>query len=67
MAKMHAFTRHMASHVCDTWKTMCQLAWNVQFSINRRKSIWVKGSQEEKKERKEREKGKKEKGNKEKK
>ena len=29
--KMHVFTRHMASHVCDTWKAMCQLVWNVNF------------------------------------
>ena len=50
----------MAGHVLkcmslqDTWQAMCQLAWNVKFSINRRKSVRVKGSQEEKREKRKR-------------
>ena len=52
----------MASYVSkfmslqDPWQAMCQLAWNVQFSINGMKSVQVKGNREEKKEKKEREK-----------
>ena len=54
----------MAGHVLkcmslqDTWQAMCQLAWNVKFSINGRKSVRVKGSQEEKREKRKREKKK---------
>ena len=50
----------MACHVStcmslqDTWEAMCQLAWNIQVSINRGVRRRMRGKQERKREREER-------------